>query len=129
MTLPSLVGRGITYTNVAVNGSTIATMTSRYAANVYPYCHAGGALLDINIGRNDIWTSGLTGAATFAALQTYVAQAKADGCKVSVHTIMVNTPVANGAVNAPDAQRIIFNNLMRTAVPTWDYFQDWGCLD
>ena len=119
MTLPALAGRSITYSNVAVNGSTIANLVSRYVANVKPSCVAGGTLLDIHIGRNDLWVSGLTGAATYSALQSYVSTARADGCKVMVHTVLGCT-----TGGAAEAQRQIYNQLMRTSASAVDYFLD-----
>lgn len=88
MTLQGLAGRGITYTNVATNGANIGTITSRYAASVKPKCQAGGTILHVAIGTNDIGALNHTDVQTWTDLQAYVNTAKADGCTVSVSTIL-----------------------------------------
>ena len=111
-----LSGSAITATrscaNLAVSGSTIATLTARATAlDAYLTQRPanGKAVLHVFIGTNDITNSGRTGAQVFADLKTYcTARLTAGWDKIVVGTMLPRT-VGGGGQATFDAQRAIFN--------------------
>lgn len=91
----------------ALDGSTVATMTARYAAQVFPLRPAvtgvSKAFLSIFIGTNDYTAAAAT---TMAALEAYYATAKADGFTIIGWTI----PISFRPGNTPALNRLILKS-------------------
>lgn len=93
----------------AVDGTTIAILTARYAAQVFPLRPAanGGrkTFLSVFIGTNDYQTAA---AGNFTALEAYWTQAKADGFTVIAWTI----PISFRPGTTPQLNQLILKSIV-----------------
>lgn len=117
-------------TNVATGGETLANMSSQYAAQVYPQRPAAtgssSSTLFIWAGANDYQSVEGSGTYTDAAgyvtaLETYWAQAKADGFRVVAFTLLRRTDL--GALLPAEQTRIEINERIRQS-STYDLLID-----
>jgi hypothetical protein len=123
--------------NVAVSGSSMVntatpalSVTARYAANVQPYRPAsnGGhqAFLFLLDGYNDLQS--VAPATLLATVQSYAAQAQADGFTFVAETEPNYDPSAP-PLPAVVAQGVIYNNLLRQSYASWNFLADIRALN
>ena len=112
--------KGCTMENVAVGGSTITTIASRYAANVKPYCVAATiahpAYLFLIDGYNDFAAS-TTPSSLLSSWQAYATQAESDGCKFIAET---EPPYAGSYISS----EVTFEQLLRENLSSWNGLVD-----
>ena len=129
MLLSWFSGHGTKY-NVAIGGSKLEDLISRYTANVYPRRPTGSinySYLFVGIGTNNYHLIG-TGSGNYAsvtafmtALEAYWAQAKADGFKVVAMTIPTDGNGA-GTFDIYETYRLQINALiMASNTPDYKY--------
>lgn len=132
MTLSKFSGVGTKY-NVAVGGSKLEDLITRYTANVYPKRPAGSVTkvyLFILIGTNNYHLIGTGGgnyasSTTFlAALEGYWAQAKADGFTVIAMTIPTDGNAGGGADTQETIRKAINWGIIRSRTPDYIYNLD-----
>ncbi len=123
---PYLAGR-YTRVQLAVSGSSMADLVSRYTASVKPRCQAATALhpayyvVDSDAPYNSI-SGGQSASTVFAAYESLLQQATSDGCRVVAGTIReIGLPSIQVATETPK-----FNALVRNA-PAGSYWTlaDW----
>jgi lysophospholipase L1-like esterase len=131
LTLPTLKGQVSTsnYYNFAQSGNTIASVASRYVADVQPLCRAATAAspvyLSVFIGTNNLTSTDPaqnTTSSMETAIDAYWRQARTDGCKVIAWTIMPREVTGSYAA-AMEPTRIAYNAWVR-ASSDYDYLMD-----
>ena len=113
-----------TVTNVGLNGGTIASITTDYSTQVYPYRPAATgkrAILCVQIGTNDYAT--VASATWLASWASYMATARADGFILVAFTATGRT----SDTVAQRATRIAYNAGIRASA-AWDYLVDLDAL-
>ena len=113
-----------TVTNVGLNGGTIASITTDYSTQVYPYRPAATgkrAVLCVQIGTNDYAT--VSSATWLASWASYMATARADGFILVAFTATGRT----SDTVAQRATRIAYNAGIRASA-AWDYLVDLDAL-
>lgn len=120
---PPLMGSG-TFTNYAIPGVGLATLVADYSTTVYTKRPAATgsprSILYVWIGANDYQNYSVnTPSAYIAALESYWAQAKADGFYVVAFTIMKRSGNTNNLNFLAETNRMAINNrIIRSA--GWD---------
>lgn len=113
-----------TVTNVGLNGSTISSITTDYATQVYPLRPAitgKRSILCVQIGTNDYAT--VASATWLASWTSYMATARTDGFTIVAFTVTGRT----SDTVAQRATRIAYNAGIR-ASSAWDYLVDLDAL-
>lgn len=114
--LSQFKGRVVNNRNTCVSGRKIADITAGYAAEVYPHRPAVAGrpvYLFVAVGTNDLEDGGGGAAAAFTALQSYWAQAKADGFTVVAFTVLRVGTTATAAFSTNEIDS--FNAKIRAA--------------
>lgn len=114
--------QGASNYNVALTGETVTDMLAEYATQVQPHKPAtAGAVSRVFFfaGHNDLWHS-VPAATTYTNTKTYWAQARADGFVVIAFTV----PPSSYLSSVQEAQRIIFNDDVRSDPRLYDYLID-----
>jgi hypothetical protein len=101
--------------NMAITGSSIATMNTRKATMKSIVAQAlkvqKKVIVTIAIGRNDL--NGTTGSAYYTSVMSYVAEIRALGAKVAICTVLPSTVSGTFETN-----RNAYNSLLRSGVGT-----------
>lgn len=121
LALSNFAGRYAGTANYGLGGSTLASMTARYTANIHPWrpsVTGKRAILFVMCGTNSI-TAGISGADCATAIAAYAALAAADGIEVRY----VNTLPHGSLDDAHFTELLEYNRLTRSATWWTDYYE------
>ena len=124
-------GHAMNIQNIAVSGQAITNMNTNAATNLFPKIQSGRGDVFLLCGgcTNDI-SGGATAATAWANMQTWVANAKADGSGKGVNVRAIHFPLFNR--DYVDTAKILeqdaFNELVRNNYAVGDYYVDFPAV-
>lgn len=122
-------GNAMNIQNIAVSGQAVTNMNTNAATNLFPKIQTGRSdyYLICGGGTNDI-AGGASAATTWANMQTYVANAKANALGKGVNLYAIHVPLFNRAYVGEDAKILAqdeYNELVRNNYAVGDYYVDF----
>lgn len=120
-------GDSMNINNIAISGTTVTVMNSGAATNLFPKIQSGRGnyYLICGGGTNDI-SAGTSAATTWANMQTYVANAKANASGKGVTLKAVHIPLYNRSYVDPlkSMEQDAYNELLRNNYAVGDLYID-----
>lgn len=111
-----MVGRGIPWANVAINGAAFAALTTTATTRRDPVLASSRRSVIVLLGGEGDLVVGISGATLYATMQAYAASARTAGAR---KVIACTIPPSTAFTGPQEAQRVIANNLILPS-SSWD---------